>query len=66
MLTERQQLNREVARYCGVTGLFVAGLTMAIVGGLSGGTILFGIGLGICIVITVAGLIVRERNIAGM
>ena len=39
---------------------------MAIVGGLSGGTILFGVGLGICIVITVAGLIVRERNIAGM
>jgi hypothetical protein len=66
MLTERQQVNREVAKFCGVAGLFVGGLTMAILGGVSGGTILFGVGLGICIVITVAGLIIRERNIAGM
>ncbi len=48
----------------GVCGLFVGGLAMAIVGGLSGGTALFGVGLGICIVLTVAGIVARERHLA--
>lgn len=44
--------------------LFVAGIAMATVGGLSGNAILLGIGLGISVTITVAGLIARERNIS--
>jgi hypothetical protein len=64
MLTEKQRVLREAAMVYGVTGLFVGGLTLAIVGGLSGGTVLFGIGLGICIAITVAGIWIREKNIA--
>ncbi len=55
---------REVVLAYGVCGLFVGGLAMAIVGGLSGGTALFGVGLGICIVLTVAGIVARERHLA--
>jgi hypothetical protein len=64
MLTEKQRFRREAVFVYGITGLFIGGLAMAIVGGLSGGTALFGVGLGICIAITVAGICVRERNIA--
>jgi hypothetical protein len=64
MLTEKQQEFRENALICGTSLLFVAGLTMAIVGGLTGATATFGIGLGVCIVLTVIGICVRERNIA--
>ena len=48
----------------GSAGLFVAGLTMAIVGGLSGGTVVFAVGLGICIALTIVGICVREHNIS--
>jgi hypothetical protein len=55
---------RESVLSCGVFLLYVAGLTMAIVGGLTAATVTFGIGLGICISLTLVGIWVRERNIA--
>ena len=45
--------------------LFIAGITMAIIGGTGGMPIIFGVGLGIACVITVMGIGIRERNIAG-
>ncbi len=44
---------------------FVVSLSLAIVGGLSGNVVLLGIGLGIACAITLAGVVIRERNIAG-
>ena len=44
--------------------LFVAGIAMATVGGLSGNVVLLGVGLGIAVTITVAGIIARERNLS--
>jgi hypothetical protein len=43
--------------------LFIAGIAMAVVGGLSGNVVLLGVGLGIAVVITVGGVVIRERNI---
>jgi hypothetical protein len=65
MLTEKQALRREMAKYLCATVLFAGGLTMAIVGGITASTATFGVGLGVCIALTVVGIWVRERNIAG-
>lgn len=64
MRTANEQLTRENVLICATGLLYVAGLTMAIVGGLAGTPVTFGIGLGICIVLTVIGIYVRERNIS--
>ncbi len=64
MLTEKQRYRREVAAYLGVTALFLGGLTMAIIGGITAATATFGAGLGICVSLVVIGLIIRERNIS--
>ena len=63
MLTEKQAIRREVATYLGATALFITGLTLAIVGGITAATATFGVGLGICVGMTVIVLIIRERNI---
>ena len=60
---KRNALWREGARNVGLFSLAVGGLTLAILGGLSGGAVLLGVGLGICISLTVAALWVRERNL---
>lgn len=59
-----KQEKKEIATYLGATALFITGLTLAIVGGLTATTATFGVGLGICITLTVIGLIIRERNIS--
>jgi uncharacterized YccA/Bax inhibitor family protein len=64
MVTQKQAERREIAAYLGVTALFITGMTMAIVGGLTAATATFGAGLGICISLVVIGLIIRERNIS--
>jgi hypothetical protein len=46
------------------TLIFVAGIVMAIVGGLSGNIILLGVGLGIAVTITVGCIVIREKNIS--
>jgi len=51
--------------YLSASALFVAGLTMTIVGGITSSAVTFGVGLGIVVVLTVVGICVRERNIAG-
>ncbi len=65
MPTQEQALFREMVPYLTVSVLFVAGLTMAIVGGITASTVTFGVGLGIVVALTVVGICVRERNIAG-
>ncbi|NBU23891.1 MAG: hypothetical protein EBS38_08350 [Actinobacteria bacterium] len=55
---------REAAMSVGVFGLFVGGLTLAIVGGLVASTAMLGVGLAIVVGLTVLGIYVRERNIA--
>ena len=64
MRTAKQQEFRENGLICTAGLLYIGGLTMAIVGGLAGATVTFGIGLGICVVLTVIGICVREQNIA--
>ncbi len=64
MLTQKQQERREIASYLGATALFITGLTLAIIGGLTAATATFGVGLGICVGLVVVGLIIRERNMA--
>jgi hypothetical protein len=65
MPTQQQALFREMVPYLSASALFVAGLTMAIVGGITSSAVTFGVGLGIVVVLTVVGICVRERNIAG-
>ena len=48
-----------------ISVLFLAGIVMAIVGGVSGNPVVFGVGLGMAAVATVAGIGIREHNIAG-
>ena len=48
-----------------ISVLFLAGIVMAIVGGVSGNPVAFGVGLGMAVVATVAGIGIREHNIAG-
>ncbi len=63
MLTEKQRQMRETAWALGATALFLTGLSLAIVGGLASATVTFGIGLGICVSLSVVGIIIRERNL---
>jgi len=65
MPTQQQALFREMVPYLSASALFVAGLTMTIVGGITSSAVTFGVGLGIVVVLTVVGICVRERNIAG-
>lgn len=65
MLSARQKEIRENLLACGAVALFVGGLSMAIVGGLAASTATFGVGLGIVISLTLVGIWVREKNIAG-
>jgi hypothetical protein len=55
---------REGAKGLGIFSLFVGGLTLAIVGGLAASTAMLGVGLFIVVGLTVAGIYIRERNIA--
>jgi hypothetical protein len=64
MLTEKQREMRETAYALGATALFITGLTLAIIGGLASATVTLGVGLGICVSLTVLGIIIRERNIS--
>lgn len=64
MATQDQPPWREAAMSVGVFGLFVGGLTLAIVGGLVASTAMLGVGLAIVVGLTVVGIYVRERNIA--
>jgi hypothetical protein len=63
MPTQQQVLFREMVPYLTGSALFVGGLTLAIIGGLTASTAMFGVGLGIMVVLTVVGICVRERNI---
>jgi hypothetical protein len=62
---EKAYLRREGAKAVGIFGLFVGGLTLAIVGGLAASTAMLGVGLAIVVGLTVLGICIRERNIAG-
>lgn len=46
------------------TLLFITGVIMTIVGSVIGAPIVFGVGLGIAVVIAATGIGVRERNLA--
>jgi hypothetical protein len=52
-----------VAGSVGMTTAFVVGISLAIVGGISGNLVMFGIGLGVACAITFAGIVIRERNL---
>jgi hypothetical protein len=65
MPTQEQVLFREMVPYLTASAFFVAGLTMAIVGGITASTVTFGVGLGIVVALTVRGYLRAERNIVG-
>jgi hypothetical protein len=64
-LSEQVKEKLFVAGSLGMSSTFVVSLSLAIVGGLSGNVVLLGIGLGLACAITLAGVVIRERNIAG-
>jgi hypothetical protein len=47
------------------TLLFITGVIMTIIGVVIGAPIVFGVGLGIAVIIAATGIGVRERNLAG-
>lgn len=63
-LTQEKRAKIKSTIGVGMTLLFVAGITMAIIGGTSGMSLLFGIGLGIACVMTVGAIGIREHNLA--
>ena len=64
MVTSETRYRMKVAGVGGIFTLLVTGITLAAVGGTAGIPILFGVGLGLAILMAVAVIGIREHNLA--
>ena len=64
MVSRETSYRMKVAGVGGILTLLVTGITMAAIGGTVGIPILFGVGLGLMILMAVAVIGIRENNIA--